>query len=71
MIIPGVDNLLIGGRPISVDHSLHSSMRVMPPACTVVQAAGIAAAMSAAGKCKSSAIDGVTVHNKMAEAGLL
>ena len=71
IVAKGVDNLLIGGRPISVDHGLHSSMRVMPPACTVGQAAGIAAAMSAAGKCKPSELDGVAVHNKMAEAGLL
>ncbi|MFH1568625.1 MAG: FAD-dependent oxidoreductase, partial [Gemmatimonadota bacterium] len=40
------DNLLVGGRPISVDHAIHSSMRVMPPACTVGQAAGLGAAMA-------------------------
>ncbi|OQA80006.1 MAG: ribulose-1,5-biphosphate synthetase [Lentisphaerae bacterium ADurb.Bin242] len=39
-----VDNLTVGGRPISVDAYIHASMRIMPCACSVGQAAGFAAA---------------------------
>lgn len=64
-----VDNLLVGGRPISVDHAIHSSMRVMPPACTVGQAAGVGAAMAAAQGCSPAAIDGVAVRERLVELG--
>lgn len=35
IVPPSVKNLLIGCRAISVDHALHSSMRVMPPVCSI------------------------------------
>jgi hypothetical protein len=57
-----VRNLLIGGRPISVDHAVHSSMRVMPPACTVGQAAGMGAAMAVARGCDPAQLDGCAVR---------
>lgn len=41
-----VDNLLLGGRVISTDHAINASIRVMPPACSTGQAAGMAAAMA-------------------------
>lgn len=40
------DNLFVAGRPISVDHAVHSSVRIMPPAVSLGQAAGLAAAES-------------------------
>lgn len=40
----GFDNLLVAGRPISSDHAAHSSLRVMPIAMNIGQAAGLAAA---------------------------
>lgn len=46
IVPPAVENLLMGCRAISVDHALHSSMRVMPPVCSIGQAAGMAAAMA-------------------------
>ncbi|MCX7016588.1 MAG: FAD-dependent oxidoreductase [Candidatus Sumerlaeota bacterium] len=64
-----VDNLLIGGRPISVDHAVHSSMRVMPPACSVGQAAGLAAAVSAQRGCRPRDLDGVEVRRLLVEKG--
>ena len=64
-----VDNLLIGGRPISVDHAIHSSMRVMPPACTVGQGAGVGAALAVAGGCAAADVDGVAVRDKLVELG--
>ncbi|NQU42986.1 FAD-dependent oxidoreductase, partial [bacterium] len=41
-----VDNLLIASRCISVDHAVHSSVRIMAPVCSLGQAAGTAAALA-------------------------
>ncbi len=63
-IVPlGVDNLLVSGRPISVDHAIHSSMRVMPPVCSVGQAAGLAAAMAVREGKRPADLDGVAVRS--------
>lgn len=62
IVAKDMDNLTVGGRPISVDHAIHSSMRVMPPACTVGQAAGMAAALSAKRNCRPADLDGVEVR---------
>lgn len=43
----GIDNLLVAGRPISSTHEAHSSIRVMPIACAIGEAAGTAAAICA------------------------
>ena len=40
----GLDNVLVAGRPISCDHGAHSSLRVMPIAACLGEAAGVAAA---------------------------
>lgn len=63
------ENLLVGGRPISVDHAVHSSMRVMPPACSVGQAAGVAAALAVQNGKKPGDLDGCTVRAKLVELG--
>jgi len=69
-IVPqGADNLLVGGRPVSVDHAVHSSMRVMPPACSVGQAAGVAAAMAARRGCRPADLDGVEIRRRLVEHG--
>ncbi len=62
-------NLLVGGRPISVDHAVHSSMRVMPPACTVGQAAGMAAAMAIQRGCSPHDLDGTDVRTALVSKG--
>ncbi len=62
-------NLLIGGRPISVDHAIHSSMRVMPPACTVGQAAGLGAAVAVKEGIDTHQIDGVKMRAMLKERG--
>jgi hypothetical protein len=64
------DNLLIGGRPISVDHAVHSSMRVMPPACTIGQACGTAAAMAVKRGVTPAELDGVEVRRSLVEQGV-
>ena len=69
-IVPqAVDNLLVGGRPISVDHAIHSSMRVMPPACSVGQAAGAAAALAAAQGVRPRDLDGIAVRQALVAHG--
>lgn len=69
IVAKDVSNLLVGGRPISVDHALHSSMRVMPPACSVGQAAGVAAAMSLKQQTVPAQLDGIKVREKLKEMG--
>jgi len=69
-IVPkDLDNLAVGGRPISVDHAVHSSMRVMPPACSVGQAAGLAAAMAVQHKCGPPDLDGEEVRQELVKHG--
>lgn len=69
-IVPrGIDNLTVAGRPISVDHAIHSSMRVMPPAVSVGQAAGLAAALAAEKGCTPAELDGVDVRRRLKEMG--
>jgi hypothetical protein len=69
VVAKDVDNLTIGGRPISVDHAIHSSIRVMPPACTVGQAAGMAAAMAAKRGCRPADLDGAEVRSLLRAQG--
>ena len=64
-----VDNLSVGGRPISVSHELHASSRVMPPACSVGQAAGLGAAMASKRGLDVSAIDGTEVRSELRKMG--
>jgi hypothetical protein len=53
----GIDNLLLAGRCISADHIAHSSLRVMPIAAGIGQAAGTAAAMAAAHNAPPAELD--------------
>jgi hypothetical protein len=63
------DNLLVGSRSISVDHAVHSSERVMPPVCSIGQAAGMAAAMAVAAGVSPKRLDGKEVRQRLAAAG--
>ncbi len=64
-----VTNLTVAGRPISVDHGVHSSMRVMPPAITVGQAAGLGAALAARADGSAHALDGQAIHRQLKQMG--
>ncbi len=63
------DNLLIGGRPISVDHAIHSSMRIMPPAVSVGQAAGAGAAICVRETMKPRDLDGRSLRRVLKDLG--
>jgi hypothetical protein len=62
-------NLLMGCRAISVDHALHSSIRVMPPMCSIGQAAGMGAALAIKNGVYPSEIDGKEVRNELIKRG--
>ena len=71
-IVPAdCDNLLIGGRPISADMAMHSSLRIMPTAISIGQAAGVAAAMAVSEKSSPRKLDGVSVRQKLKQLGAL
>ncbi len=64
------DNLLIAGRPISVDHAIHSSSRIMPPVMSIGQAAGMAAAMAYKAGCRRLIdLDGCQLRRALCAAG--
>ena len=65
----GSRNLLMGCRSISLDHALHSSARVMPPVCSIGQAASMAAAMCVKMGVPPSELDGGEVRRALAAAG--
>jgi len=50
LVPKSIDNLLIAGRPISTTHEAHSSIRIMPIAAAIGEAAGTAAALCVRGK---------------------
>ena len=69
-IVPvACDNLLIGGRPISSDMAMHSSLRIMPTAISIGQAAGCAAAMAVEANTPPRSIDGIKVREKLKKLG--
>lgn len=69
LVPKGLDNLLIGSRCISVDHAVHSSMRVMPPVCSLGQAAGTAAVMSLQSGKPCRDVDGQALKQRLIEQG--
>ena len=64
-----LENLLIAGRPISVSHEIHASTRVMPPACSIGQAAGAAGALAAREKTDVAFLDGCAVRRELIQRG--
>jgi FAD dependent oxidoreductase len=69
-IVPNkIDNLLMACRAISADHALHSSLRVMPPVCSIGQAAGTAAVMSIEKNCNVEEIDGKELKRDLIKQG--
>lgn len=71
-LIPiGVDNLAVAGRPISCDHEAHSSLRVMPIASSIGEAAGCAVAVAADKKQKLENVDFKEVQNMLKKYGAI
>jgi len=53
----GIENVLVAGRCISTDRTVHGSTRVMPPCLSTGEAAGVAAAMAVAESSDVHAVD--------------
>ncbi|CAG7617078.1 FAD-dependent oxidoreductase [Paenibacillus allorhizosphaerae] len=64
-----VQNLLIGGRPISTTHEAHSAIRVQPIAMAIGQAAGTAAALCAKDGVLPRELDVSKVQKALTEQG--
>ncbi len=63
-VVPlGCDNLTVGGRPISADVEVHSSLRIMPTAVSIGQAAGLGAALAAQRGIPAIAVPGREVRD--------
>ncbi|CAG7598547.1 hypothetical protein PAESOLCIP111_00235 [Paenibacillus solanacearum] len=64
-----IQNLLIGGRPISATHEAHSAIRVQPIAMAIGQAAGTAAALCAKGGVLPRELDVRQVQKALTDQG--
>jgi glycine/D-amino acid oxidase-like deaminating enzyme len=65
----GFENLLVTGRPISADHAAHSSLRVMPIAMNLGEAAGAAAARALEHHGQVRAVDVAGLRRRLRERG--
>lgn len=65
----GCENLLVAGRPISCDHAAHSSLRVMPIAMNVGEAAGVAAARALERQGQVRAVEVEALRRRLRERG--
>ena len=62
-------NLTVGGRPVSADVAVHSSLRIMPTAISIGQGAGVGAALAALRNTTPDKIDGVEVRELLKKFG--
>lgn len=63
------DNLLVGGRCISVDHEAQASIRIMPICCTTGEAAGVGAAVANRQKTSVQSADINEIQKILTESG--
>ena len=64
-----IDGLIIAGRAISATSDAAGAVRVMPPCMAMGHAAGITAALAAAGNGRPRSIDAAEVRQKLLEQG--
>lgn len=64
-----INNMLVACRAVSADHGTHSSLRVMPPVCSIGQAAGTAAAFGIREKTDVADIDGSRIREQLIKDG--
>tara|TARA_Y100001933_G_scaffold265277_1_gene339510 strand:+ start:26187 stop:27617 length:1431 start_codon:yes stop_codon:yes gene_type:complete len=69
LLAKDIDNLGIGARCISVDHAVHSAVRVMPPVVSLGQAIGTAAAMAIKENKDICQVDGKVVKEDLIKQG--
>jgi glycine/D-amino acid oxidase-like deaminating enzyme len=66
-----LDNLLVAGRCISVDHRVHHATKEIPPCMATGQAAGTAAAMAVRARVPPRDIDVQALQERLAAAGAI
>ena len=69
LVAKDIDNLGIGARCISLDHAVHSAVRVMPPVVSIGQAIGAAAAMAIKAGKNICEVDGMVVKEELIKQG--
>ncbi len=69
LIPTNINNMLVACRAVSADHGTHSSLRVMPPVCSIGQAAGTAAAFAVRDNKDVSDIDGSVIRDQLIKDG--
>lgn len=66
-----LDNLLVAGRCISVDHRVHHATKEIPPCIATGQAAGTAAALAVASGQAAADLDASRVRAALSDAGAI
>jgi hypothetical protein len=66
-----LENLLVAGRCISVDHRVHHATKEIPPCMATGEAAGIAAALAVQAGCTPAALDVQVVRDRLRAAGAI
>ena len=69
LVAENCTNLLMGCRAISVDHVLHSSIRIMPVMCSIGQAAGMAASIAVKKNISADQVSGEEVRSNLKALG--
>ncbi|HEU4760305.1 MAG TPA: FAD-dependent oxidoreductase [Dehalococcoidia bacterium] len=67
----GIDNLLVAGRCISVDHRVHHATKEIPPCMATGQAAGTAAALAAAANASVKAVGVLQLQKALRKQGAI
>ncbi len=71
LLCPEVDNLLVAGRCISVDHRVHHATKEIPPAMATGEAAGTAAALAVCRRVLPRALDVAELRARLRSAGAI
>jgi hypothetical protein len=71
LLTRGLDNLLVTGRCISVDHRVHHATKEIPPCMATGQAAGTAAAIAAQTGTSVKKLDVSTLQKRLLEQGAI
>jgi hypothetical protein len=67
----GIDNLLVAGRCISVDHRVHHATKEIPPCMATGEAAGTAAALAVRAGTTPAGLDVGTLRARLQQAGAI
>jgi hypothetical protein len=66
-----IENLLVAGRCLSVDHRVHHATKEIPPCMATGQAAGTAAALAARDNVSARQVDVVALQARLREQGAI